>query len=49
MNQRLKIMAVSGTLYERGVQMGKAFRKTIQSEIEAISELWKDEDICDRF
>ena len=49
MNQRLKIMAVSGTLYERGIQMGKAFRKTIQSEIEAISELWKDEDICDRF
>ena len=42
-------MVVSGTLYERGVQMGKAFRTTIQEEMEAVKELWKDPDIQDRF
>ncbi len=49
MKERLNIMVVSGTLYERGVQMGKAFRTTIQEEMEAVKELWKDPDIQDRF
>ena len=49
MNQRLKIMAVSGTLYEKGVQLGKAFRTSIQADMESIHELWKEEDIRDRF
>lgn len=29
--------------------MGKAFRTTIQEEMEAVKELWKDPDIQDRF
>ena len=49
MENKLTIMAVSGTLYEKGFQLGKRFQHTIQTLVEDTRELLKNEDIHDRF
>lgn len=49
MENKLTIMAVSGTLYEKGFQLGERFQHTIQTIVEDTRELLKQEDIHDRF